>query len=433
MARTLKSARPVKLLLALGLAGLVAVGAVWLSTEIYVEIQFQKAKSALARYDFAGAREHLQTCVRLRPDRFQIRFLAAQTARRAGNYEEALEHLERCEALVEDPADFTLLESTLLRAQRGEVALVERPLWQLVEKDHPEKVLILEAMARGYIQVYCLPLADRCLKMLLKEEPDHAEAWAWRAAIYDMLDNRLEAQQYYERALELRPDNDTCRLHLASFLQHSNRVREAFAHLQKLYERQPDNPDVLVGLARYYMATSQYPRAGEMLVQALAQHPDHGQGLAEQGRLYLLEKKPVQAEACLRRALAADPSDRAYNYMLYQCLKRAGKEAAARVQHARFKQLDKDLSRTAVIMRYDLAKEPRNPDLYYELGRIFSRHGRADRGLFWYQHALTLNPNHRRTHQALAAYFESAGKKEYAALHREKARRIVNGQGSTGK
>jgi tetratricopeptide (TPR) repeat protein len=419
----MKNARPLKWLLALGLVALIGFLAVWLGTEIYVEVQFHKAEAALERYDFAAAREHLQTCVRLRPDRFRIRFLAAQTARRAGKYEEAQEHLERCEDLVDDPADYTLLESTLLRAQRGEVAQVESILWQLVEKDHPEKALILEALARGYIQVYCLPLADKCLKMLLEQEPEHAEAWVWRAAIYDMLDNRPEAEQYYNRALELRPDHDLCRLNLASFLQHANRVKEAFAHLQQLYERQPDNPEVLVGLARYYMGTAQHAQAAPLLARALAQQPNHVQGLTEQAKLYLLEKKPAEAEACLRKSLAADPSDRAANYLLYQCFEKAGKKAAARVQHAKFKQLDKDLGRTEAILRHDLAKDRRNPDLYCELGRIFSRHGRADRGLYWFQHALTLNPNHRATHRALAAYFERTGKKEYAAMHRARAKK----------
>jgi tetratricopeptide (TPR) repeat protein len=416
----LKTARLWKCLLALGLVALIGFVGVWLGTEIYVEIEFQKAKGALERYDFAAAYRHLQTCVRLRPQRFQIRFLAARTARRAGKYEEAREHLERCEELVEDAADFTLLENTLLRAQRGEVALVERPLWQLVEQNHPEKVMILEAMARGYIQVYCLPLADKCLKMLLGAEPDHAEGWAWRGAIYDMLNNQSEAEQYYKRALELRPDHDLCRLHLASFLQHANRVQEAFVHLQKLYEREPGNPDVLVGLARYYTGTAQPERARPLLAQALSQQPNNVQGLAEQAKLYFLEKRYSAAQDCLRRALAVDPSERAVNYLLYQCFKKAGKKAAARAQHAKFKQLDKDLARTAEILRHDLAKDRRNPDLYYELGRIFSRHGRPDRGLFWFQHALTLNPKHRATHQALAAYFERAGKKEYAAVHRAK-------------
>jgi tetratricopeptide (TPR) repeat protein len=303
----------------------------------------------------------------------------------------------------------------------------------LVEKNHPEKGQILEALARGYIQVYCLPLADKCLKMLLEEQPDHAEAWLWRAAIYDMLGNRPEAQEYYERSLELRPDNDICRLRLASFLQHANRVREAFKHLEQLYQRQPHNPDVLVGLARYYTGTGQPGRARKLLAEALAIQPNHIQGLAEQAKLALLEKKPGQAEACLRTALAVDPSDRSVNYVLYQCLEKAGKKAAARKQLAEFKLLDKDLNRTEAIMRHDLAKDRRNPDLYCELGRIFSRHGRPDRGLYWYQHALTLNPNHLATHQNLADYYEKAGKTDVAAIHRNKAQRIAISKKAAGK
>jgi tetratricopeptide (TPR) repeat protein len=389
--------------------------------EIYVEVQFQKAQSALERYDFSTARKHLQSCLRLRPDRFRFCFMAARTARRAGCYDEAQEHLEHCEDLTAGEDNLTLLESTLLRAQRGEVAAVESLLWSLVEKDHPEKVIVLEALARGYIQVYCLPLADTCLKRLLKEAPDHAEAWSWRAAIYDMLGHRSEAQQYYERALELRPDDDACRLRLVAFLQHANRVKEVLPHLQQLYEKQPNNPDVLLGLARYYRSTDQPGRARELLGRALDIQPDHAQALVEQARVDILEKRLARAEACLRKALAADPSDKAVNYLLYQCLEKAGKTTAARRQWGKVKVLERDLNRTETILSYDLAKDRRNPDLYWELGQIFSRHGRPDRGLFWYQHALTLNPLHRRTHLALAAYYQSAGQPAKAAVHRQRA------------
>jgi tetratricopeptide (TPR) repeat protein len=264
--------------------------------------------------------------------------------------------------------------------------------------------------------------------MLLEEVPHHAEAWAWRGAIYDMLNYKAQAVQYYERALDLRPDHDICRLHLVFLLQHANRVGQAHEHLQLLYERQPDNPEVLVGLARYYLGIAHHERAGRLLARALAHQPNHVQGLAEQAKLYFLEKKYSEAEICLRRALLVEPSERSVNYLLYQCFKKAGKKAAARAQHDKFKQLEKDLGRIGEILRYDLAKDLRNPDLFCELGRIFMRHSQPDRGLYWFHHALTLNPKHRSTHRALAAFFEHIGKKEFAAMYRAKMKGIAGGR-----
>jgi tetratricopeptide (TPR) repeat protein len=368
--------------LIVGLAG-------WLGTEAYAEIQFQLARSAGERYEFDRALAHLRVCLRLRPGRFQYCFLAARTARRAGRFREAYEHLDRCQQIAGD-ANVSLLERTLLRAQQGEVLAVDSALGAALKDNHPEKNLILEALAQGYVQIGYLTLAEQCLAPLLQEEPDHAEAWLWRAAVYELMGNRQDPAEFYRKALELRPDNPRYRLRLALFLLQVSSFQEARPHLEQLCARQPDNPDVLVGMARLLSETGRPNAARGLLDRALEIQANHAQGLMESAKLAFRNEQLAKAEDYARRVLALEPTERAAIYLLYQCLEKQGQKNEAARQLARFKTVEKDLLRIGTILRTDLPRNPRQAELYYELSAIFARNGRPDLSRTWQQQASRL-------------------------------------------
>lgn len=399
----------------------IASTAVWLGTEAYAEFHFRQAREAWQRFDFVTARGHLQRCLALRPNRFQFHFAAAQTERRAGSLQLALYHLDRCQELAGDRADVSSLERTLLHAQQGGVVKVEGPLWALVDQDHPEKTLILEALAHGYLRIYSLALADKSLKLLLDQHPGHAEAWFLRAGVCELAGPSSDAADFYRQALELRPDSATYCLRLANFLLQARRPAEALPHLEQLSERRPRNPEVLLALARALNDTGRQDRGRAVVEQALAMEPNYPQALAEIAKLDFHDGKLAQAQSFLRKAVAADPSDRASHYLLFQCLARSGRKDAARQQQEHWRALENDLTRLENIVRKELPQNPRSADLYHELAAILARHGKAERALPLYQHALTCDPGHRTTHQALARYFTGTGDIDLASRHRHMA------------
>jgi len=390
-----------RVLLAVTLLVVIGTIAVWLGTEAVAELHFQKAQNALRNLDFADAREHLRACLALRPNRFQYHFVAAQTERRAGDFHQARYHLDRCQKLAGD-ADISSLERTLLHAQQGGVAEVERPLWRLVEQNHSDKLLILEALAHGYVRVYSLPLADKALKMLVEEQPAHAEAWFLRGGICELLGASAEGLKFYRRAVDLRPMNDPYRLRLANCLLQTNRNEEAVPHLEELCRRQPNNADALSGLARALSHTDRKDRCRQLLARAFAVQPEHPQALAVAAKLDLDDGKFALAQERLQKAIQADPTDRVNQYLLFQCLERAGQKEEARKQHDRWKALEKDLARLEEIVRHELPKKPRSADLYVELGVLFARYGKPDRALRSYEQALACDPNHVGAQQAIA-------------------------------
>src|SRR5262249_51279543 len=110
-----------KSLVAVTLIAVILTTAIWLGTDVLAEVSYRKAQEALRRFDFIAAREHLQSCLALRPNRFQYHFAAAQTERRAGSFRQALFHLDRCQELTGADTDISSLERTLLQVQQGAV------------------------------------------------------------------------------------------------------------------------------------------------------------------------------------------------------------------------------------------------------------------------------------------------------------------------
>jgi tetratricopeptide (TPR) repeat protein len=374
------------LLLATFVVGLLG----WLGMEAYAEYKYHLAEGAARRYEFDEALRHLGACLWLRPGRFQYCFCAARVARRARRFGEAHEYLALCQELAGDQADVSLLERTLLRAQEGEVLAVDRLLWVAIKENHPEKNLIYEALAQGYVHIGYLPLAEECLAPLLQAEPEHAEAWLWRASVFELSGNRSETGTFYRKAVELRPDNPRYRLGLALFLVSLNNFEEARPLLERLCALQPDNPDVLAGMAGLLVEAGPQEAAGDLLERALKIRPDHVQALTASAKLAFRSQQFGEAEDYLRRALAVDPTERVAHYLLYQCLEKEGRKEEAARQRVRFKTVQRDLIRLDEILRTDLFHNPRRGELYKELSAIFARNGRDDLSRAWREQAVRL-------------------------------------------
>jgi tetratricopeptide (TPR) repeat protein len=388
-------------LVLLGLGVAVAAGTLW------VEYHLRAARLALERRDFPRARAHLTRCLQARPNAPEVHFLAARAARRAGDADAAERHLSTCQRLGW-VAEAVELERALLRAQRGELARVEGYLLPGIRKDHPEAVLILEALAQGYLKTYRLGEALHCLDLWLQREPDCVPALVWRGEVKERRQQFTEAAAAYRRAVELDPDHDPARRHLAQVLLRADLAEEALGHFEHLYRHQPGNPVVLLGLARCQRLLGRRDEARQLLEALLAGQPGHVETLSERGRLALETGEAAAAEDWLRKAVALAPYDRDALYLLYQCLLQRGRRDEAQSHLTRLEAIAADLQLLSELTR-KIAAAPNDPALRHEAGLICLRNGQDQEGLRWLQSALQEDPNHRPTQQALAEYYGRAG------------------------
>jgi tetratricopeptide (TPR) repeat protein len=382
------------------------------------QYHLRAARQALHRYDFRAASDHLQQSLSRWPGNSPALLLAAQTARRLDDCvltERRLTDYERSYG----PTEAAELEWLLLGAQQGDLAGHDGYLESLVHANHPNKPLILEALAKGYMNVARWNRMLSCLDLLLEREPTNTPAWILHGKGWDGLHNPERALDDFQRAVELDPASDEARLHLAETLRRLGRVREASAHYELVRQRQPDNPAALLGLAYCRFDSHELEKTAELLDALLAVKPDDVTALVERGRLALCCGEVAKAEEKLSRAAALAPWHREANRLLHCCLLTLGKTAGEEKCQDRLRQLQASDSQAGRLsLRY--RSLPRDPSVRFELALWALQNGREQESRRWLFATLLVDPHHELTHAALADYFERAGQPRRSAEHRRR-------------
>ena len=397
------------------LLALIAGAGIVLGSYGWTEYEYRSALVALERHDLAQAQEHLNFFLRIRARNADARLLAARIARRGGDFESA-ERALRAHEQLQHTSPEGALEWALLRAQQGDLEQNESLLRPLLEKS-PDRALILEALAQGYIQTMRMHEALECLDRLVEADPGHYRAYLWRGVLEDSLDGRDDALRDFARAVELAPHFQEARLRLAEELYHLGRPREAIAHYEYLRTREPENADVLLGLARCRFDLGEWPAADALLDKLLAGSPNHAAALTERGRLAFHEQHPHQAETWLRQAVKVAPHDRAAHYLLHLALEAQDKGAEDQQVVARLREIEADQSRLTTLMSR-LKEAPGDPGVRTEIGQVLLRVGREPEGEQSLRTALQYNPRFAPAHAALADYYQRIGQLLLAAEHR---------------
>jgi tetratricopeptide (TPR) repeat protein len=378
------------------------------------------AEQALQSYDLGAASEHLRQSLAWLPGNTRILFLEAQTARRLGACAEAEKRLleyQRRQGTTEE----SRLEWLLLGVQQGDLGGHVRELQSVVDAEHPAAPLILEALAKGFLNVSRGSEMLTCLNRLLEHEPRNTLALALRGKGWEELHNPERALQDHERAVELDPVSYQARLGLADTLQRLGRIREAIAHYEILRQQQPRNPDVLLGLERCRFDSYELEQAKELLDILLAAHPDHIAALVERGRLALSRQHAAGAEEALSRATALAPWHREAHRLLLNCLQLRGKSAEAANCQARIRELAASDSQLGQLsLRY--RNSPRDPAVRFELARWSLQNGREQDSLRWLFRTLLVDPRHGPAHAVLADYYQRSGQPRRSAEHRRLAK-----------
>lgn len=410
--------RPWRALLLLAvLVALLGVAGALLGRRWAAGHHLRAAEHDLAQRDYDGALRHLERCLELRPDHAEAHFLAARTARRRKKYPDADRHLAACERLGW-PADALALERTLRRAQDGDLAGIEGPLQHMVDVlDHPESLGILEALARGYTKTLQYGNAQHVLDLWLQRRPDDVQALLWRGDLNEIRVRLISALVDFRRAVELAPQDEEAHARLGGALLLEGQPSEAAGHFEFVLSRRPDHPWAGVGLARCRRAAGEVDEARDLLDRILAAHPGYGPALAERGKMELQTGAPSLAETWLRKSLSQMPYDREVKYNLADCLRQLKRKDEAATLFAEVKRAEKEQQRLEDVIER-INQSPREIDPWAEAGAISLRLGLDQDGLQWYAGALRLDPWHRASREALAAYYERAGFPEIAERHR---------------
>lgn len=411
-----------RVLLVFVLLAVIGLGG-WLCLRwVQAELDLRAATEALDRRDLVTARARIEHCLRRRPTSALVHLLAARTARRGGDTVAAERYLTSAEQLGAAPEAIDL-EKILTRAQVGDMAPVEQLLHNAVTQGHPESVLILEALAQGYLATFQMSAAVAALDRWLVLRPDQVQALLWRGLAYERLRRAQDALADYQRAYQVAPENQEAKLQLAELLIALHRPSEARQLFEQMLTTRHGTSAVQRGLATCLRELGDGVQAVHVLDALLVEDPSDYRALSERGKLALEAGKLAEAEPLLRQALAVAPYEYQTIYALVQCLQQRGQVDQAKEWLARHDRLKADFDRLAEVTRI-IQERPHDPAPRCEAGGIFLRTGQGQEGERWLLSSLQQEPFYPPAHEALAEYYLRRGDVNRAERHRRQGQRV---------
>jgi len=417
-----RSALPVKA----GIAFLVVVALGWAGyTFLYLDWRadraLESARQASREFEYDTARDHLQTLLHFRPKSAEGYFLLARIGRQSDDLAAARKHLAEAKKLGW-PRDDLELEEHLIEAQesgpRGEN---EKALQALVLARHPAERVVLEALAKGYVNAHLPVAAEKWLTIWIGRFPEDWLPHLLRGEIMAGFNSAAEARGEYLRVLELRPSYPAALRRLGQLELNANRNPEAAAgYFAALLEVRPDDPDGLFGQAECRRIGGDAAGARGSLDRLLARDPDHSLGRLVYAELDADAGRSEEALASALRAAVSLPDEPEYHYRLGILFNRFGKSEEAALHSARSAQLT-ELYRKTSEWTAQLLQDPTNADLRCLIGEELLRLDRYETGVAWLSSALLEKPDHRPSHRALAAYYLKIGDAGRADSHRRLA------------
>ncbi|MBY0451095.1 MAG: tetratricopeptide repeat protein [Cyanobacteria bacterium] len=160
-------------------------------------------------------------------------------------------------------------------------------------------------------------------QLVYKQSPGNAEASRWLGNVAASQNRLGDAQKYWERALELQPNNADLLLKLADFLLLKSKnpdynPERAILLYQRALAFDPKNADLILRIARLAKTLQQQQTAGEYYKKLLEINPDQPEALFELGFTAYLTKQWDQANLYLSRFIDQVPDQAEARYYLAQ-------------------------------------------------------------------------------------------------------------------
>ena len=213
------------------------------------------ALTALGKMQEAG--ECFAKAIELRPDYAEAHTNAATLLGGSGRFEEAEAALRRAVELRPSNVDACRhLANVLLHQNKTAEAI--RFLNQAGKQDRGNLATLI-ALVRAHLKHGTSDFAERIAKEAMSLDPDHPEVLCLYAQACHELDRFNEAIEYYEKALEKRPEYSDCRHYLAVSLKSVGDFERAEAELRYLIDKQPGMITAYASMADLIKFTEDHP------------------------------------------------------------------------------------------------------------------------------------------------------------------------------
>ena len=233
--------------------------------------------------------------------------------------------------------------------------------------------------------------AEQVYKLLLQEQPDSVDALNLLGALVYEDSRYEEAQDYFERVLNLKPGAESHNS-MGIVLKARGHYQEAVDHYRQALTLKPEQPEVLSNLGNALKEIGELEEAIAVYEQALALRPNYAEAHNNLGIIYKERGDLDKASRCYREALSLKPNYAEAHHNLGIVLGIQGKaeEAVRYFQQA-------------------IALKPNYADAYLNLGSTLQQQGKLEEAIAQYQRLLALKPNHADGANSLALALQQQG------------------------
>jgi predicted Zn-dependent protease len=296
----------------------------------------------------------------------------------------------------------------------------------LLEKAGNEAGEICEAYAKGYMRIRDFNSAISLLEGWANEIPNDARPYAWIGQIQAELQASEPAETAFRKALSIDPANAQAALGLGQLMVDLKKPADSIPFFKIALASKSLGPAAAVGLAGSLQAESRIEEAVQVLNQASERFPNDYRLLVEKANLDIEQGRYAEAEELLRDDVKSGSKRREIRYAYALALRGLGKVEDS-VPHFEYAAEAAKETSTANRKVREVADQPDNLQLRYEIGAAHLRYGNTEDGMMWLQSVLNIDPKHQPTHLALAEYYETQVRQNTKAIGLAQQHRIWGG------
>lgn len=399
--------------------------ALWGWRWAYVSWEMRQARALL---DFGSTATVESAVGRLRqlepqehPPRAELLYLMGRALRRSGDLDSAFDYLRRAR-LAGHPAREVEDQDRLAQIQGGKIEDDAHPLADLLARASTDVFAqeLYEALTKGYLRTYRFQDALRSLSFWIEWRPQDVDPRMWLAGIWEQMRNWEDATKEYGRVLAIDPRNVEARVSIGRIeLSHLNKVAEARDEFERVLQQEPRHIGALLGLAecerRLADPQSAETRLRELLTMSLS--PEDRSGAQQQLGQVLLERRELpEALELLTEVVEKEPLNGSAHYTLGLLYSALGRQDEAQREFDVSRKLEEQFNRLTDITT-ELVSHPEEVELRWEAGKILMDQGMHRDGAAWMATVLVYDPDHRKTHESLAEYYETVNPDRRLAEH----------------
>ena len=229
-----------------------------------------------------------------------------------------------------------------------------------------------------------LALAVESYEMQKPEYPLNGELYYYYAYSFEMLNDAVNAQKYYQKAIDDGSDNVNVYVRLIENYKKQDQKTEVLKLIGKAKEKAPNDANILIAEADYYYWTGDKKKGRELLDKMPVSVFQVPEAVVNAANLYIKDEDYVKAESLLKKAYDRTPDNYVVVYNLGVCCDQIGnakyleankmdidgnKSGAKEMKE----EADKYLTRAATYFEKALAQQSEDLTLMRKLKEIYLR------------------------------------------------------------